>query len=192
MIAPASVTTYFTSDTHFGHANIIKYCNRPFANADVMDDVLIRNWNNVVKPDDTVYHLGDFAVGGGPASKYLSRLNGKIHFCWGNHDTRLKDVIDATPHTVQPLSIAHMRDIAIDGQRFVLCHYAMRVWNKSHKGAWHLYGHSHGTLPDDPNSLSLDIGVDCWNYAPVSIAQIRDRMKKKVWKPVDHHNKETT
>lgn len=157
-----------------------------------MDVALIANWNSIVKPEDTVYHLGDFAVGGGPASNYLYRLNGTIKFCWGNHDNRLRSVIESTPHTVQPISVEHLREISIDGQRIVLCHYAMRVWNKSHHGAWHLYGHSHGTLPDDPNSLSLDVGVDCWNYFPVSMQQLRDRMKKKTWKPVDHHGEHTT
>jgi calcineurin-like phosphoesterase family protein len=177
---------------HFGHANIIKYCNRPFANVTEMDNTIIHNWNSVVQPEDIVYHLGDFAVGGGPAIDYLRRLNGRLIFCWGNHDNRLKSVIEATPHPVQPVSVEHLREISVDGQRLVLCHYAMRVWHKSHKGAWHLYGHSHGTLPDDPNALSLDVGVDCWNYFPVSMDQLRARMKKKTFKPVDHHGEHTT
>lgn len=154
-----------------------------------MDEALIRNWNSVVNPEDTVYHLGDFAVGGGPALDYLRRLNGNIKFIWGNHDNRMAYVKE---YTLYPMDIEHIREVKVYGQRIIMCHYAMKVWHKSHKGSWHLYGHSHGTLPDDPNSLSLDIGVDCWNYAPVSMQQIRDKMKKKTFKPVDHHNSQTT
>jgi calcineurin-like phosphoesterase family protein len=65
----------------------------------------------------------------------------------------------------------------------------MRVWNKSHHGAWHLYGHSHGTLPDDPNALSFDCGVDCHNYTPISFEQVEAIMAKKTFKPIDHHGK---
>jgi calcineurin-like phosphoesterase family protein len=183
------MATYFTSDTHFGHSNIIKYSNRPFGSADEMDNTIIHNWNAIVRPEDTIYHLGDFAVGGGSAMLYLPRLNGQIKFVWGNHDNRLKAARDEHGW---PLDIEHMREISIDGQRIVLCHYAMRVWHKSHKGAWHLYGHSHGTLPDDANALSLDVGVDCWNYFPVSMQQLHVRMKKKTFKSVDHHGEHTT
>jgi calcineurin-like phosphoesterase family protein len=72
-------------------------------------------------------------------------------------------------------------------QDIVLLHYAMRVWNKSHHGAFHCYGHSHHSLPDDPNALSMDVGVDGWDYAPLSYREIKAFMKKKTWKPVDHH-----
>lgn len=168
------MNTYFTSDTHFGHANIIKYCNRPFADAAEMDRALISNWNNRVMPGDRVFHLGDFSLSsGGSALNYLNKLNGEIHLIIGNHE---KEAMAVRNHfaSVQP-----MLELSVDGQRMVLCHYAMRVWNKSHRGAWHLYGHSHGTLPDDPESLSFDIGVDCWNYHPVSMEQIRARMAQK-------------
>lgn len=72
-------------------------------------------------------------------------------------------------------------------QRIVLCHYAMRVWDQSHYGTWHLHGHSHGTLPDIKEMLSCDVGVDCWNFTPVSMEQLNAHMAKKIWKPVDHH-----
>jgi calcineurin-like phosphoesterase family protein len=73
-------------------------------------------------------------------------------------------------------------------QKITLLHYAMRVWNKSHRGAWHLYGHSHGTLPDDPNSLSFDVGVDANQYFPISYQQVKARMKQKTWTPIDKHS----
>lgn len=180
------MNSFFTSDTHFGHANIIKYSTRPFASAKEMDDTIIHNWNAVVKPGDTVYHLGDFAVGGPEADEYLRRLNGNIKFCWGNHDNRLNRAKS------RPIDIADIRYISVERQEIVLCHYAMKVWDKSHKGAWHLYGHSHGTLPDDPHSLSIDIGVDCHNMFPLNFAQVKALMNKKTYKSVDHHGSHTT
>jgi calcineurin-like phosphoesterase family protein len=199
--------TFFTSDTHFGHANIIKYCNRPFASVEEMDNTLIHNWNAVVRPEDTVYHLGDFAVGGGPAAPYLRRLNGTIYFCLGNHDKRLRFIkayldieLELQDHLAGSylnddkvkFGIPYLREVTVEKQEIVLCHYAMKVWNGSHKGSWQLYGHSHGTLPDDPTVLSCDVGVDCWNYFPVSMEQLRAKMKTKTYNPVDHHGPQTT
>lgn len=180
------MTTFFTSDTHFGHANIIKYSSRPFKTAEEMDEALIRNWNSVVRPGDTVYHLGDFAVGGPEADVYLRRLNGSIKFCWGNHDNRLKRAVS------RPIDVQDIRYVSVDGQKIVLCHYAMKVWDGSHKGTWQLYGHSHGTLPDDPNAYQIDVGMDCHNLFPLTFAQVKELMKPKTYKSVDHHGAHTT
>ena len=80
---------YFTSDTHFGHHNIIKYCDRPFDNVHTMDQVIIDNINNVVSVDDTLYILGDFCFKGGKPEQYLSRIVCQdIHLVLGNHDRR--------------------------------------------------------------------------------------------------------
>jgi len=182
------MNTFFTSDSHYGHANIIKYSKRPFADVREMDNTLIHNWNSIVGPYDTVFHLGDFAVGGGDAAPYLSRLNGIILFCRGNHDKRLVAHYNFEFESALP----HIREVTIEKQEIVLCHYAMKVWNGSHKGYWQLYGHSHGSLPEDPTSLSCDVGVDCWNYFPVSMDQLRAKMKTKKYKPVDHHGSKTT
>ena len=78
---------WFTSDTHFGHKNIIKFSERPFSDVEEMDEVMIRRWNEVVGKDDTVYHLGDFAfLSTGKLRQLISRLNGKICLVNGNHD----------------------------------------------------------------------------------------------------------
>lgn len=177
---------WFTSDTHFHHANIIKYCNRPFADTVEMNNALIENWNSVVGDNDLVYHLGDFAFGREDFmfDMLIKRLKGKIVFLKGNHDRlawRNRDKFFAHSDSY--------REIEVNGKDITLCHYAMRVWNKSHHGAWHLYGHSHGTLPDDPNALSFDCGVDCHNYTPISFEQVEAIMAKKTFKPIDHHGK---
>ncbi len=129
---------FFTSDTHFGHANIIKYCNRPFESVNQMDEVLINNWNSVVRPDDEVYHLGDFSFA--DPKKYVYRLNGKIHLIKGNHDYRRKDRLFLEAGIVWVKDLFELKKV---DPNIVLCHYAMRVWPKSHYGAWQLYGHSH-------------------------------------------------
>lgn len=181
------MSTWFTADTHFGHPKIIDYCRRPFRSVGEMDAALIANWNARVQPDDTVYHLGDFMLFGDVATvrRYRERLNGRVHLIRGNHEKKTQDFTGIFENVADLAEIAV--SIAGSNQRAVLCHYALRVWSHSHRGAWHLYGHSHGTLTDDPHALSLDVGVDCWNYAPVSLQQVSARMGRKVWKPVDHH-----
>lgn len=180
------MSCYFTSDTHLGHANIIKHAKRPFASVEEMDEALIRNWNTVVKPGDTVYHLGDFSWGATDAATYLRRLNGNIHIVFGNHDKPVRKIA----HLFK--SAQDLLEVSVEAQRITLCHYAMRVWNKSHHGAWQLYGHSHGSLPDNPNALSCDVGVDCWSYTPVSMAQLRRKMQSKEFKAIDHHGSKDT
>lgn len=175
---------WFTADTHFGHANIIKYCNRPFKDSVEMNETIIENWNKVVGKQDLVFHLGDFcfAKEDGVFDLYLKRLNGLIVFIKGNHDR-------TAWRNRHKFYAAHdsYHEVEIGGQDITLCHYAMRVWNKSHHGAWHLYGHSHGSLPDDPNALSFDCGVDCHNYTPINFDEVAAIMAKKNWKPIDHH-----
>ena len=177
--------TFFTGDTHFGHANIIKYCHRPFATVTEMDEALIANWNHVVTPDDLVYHLGDFCFGNTPAEfhRYFDRLNGAIVLIKGNHDK----LAWRHRHLFRAFFDSYL-EIKLDMQLVTLCHYAMRVFRNSHYGAWHLYGHSHGTLPDDPHTLSFDAGVDCHHFTPLSLEQVTAIMAKKTFKPVDHHH----
>ena len=180
---------WFTSDTHLGHTNIIKYCNRPFKSVEEMDDTIINNWNKVVDKDDIVYHLGDFCFTKGDNNQqlnqfnnYFYRLNGKIIFIKGNHDNftwQHRNIFFASYNSYH--------EIDIQSQKITLCHCAMNVWNRSHRGAWHLYGHSHGSLPDNKNSLSIDVGVDCHNFKPIDVNNIRHIMSKKVFKPIDHH-----
>lgn len=186
------MTTFFTADLHVGHTNIIRYTNRPFKDSIEMDEALIRNWNELVTNEDTVYILGDFALC--PAARAVSilkRLLGTKILIEGNHDRGcLRDPVFRREFK----EIHNFLEIDLPpepgtkrGQKIVMCHYAMRVWNRSHRGSIHLHGHSHGTLPDDPKSLSMDVGVDCHNYYPVSSKDILRRMAKKSWKPIDHH-----
>lgn len=183
------MSVHFTADTHFGHARIIELCKRPFASVEEMDATLIANWNSRVHPGDLVYHVGDFAFKN--PIPYLDKLHGRIVLILGNHDgKRLKpDIEKRFESVVQYIELkVPLANPPFGTQKITLCHYALRVWNCSHHGAWHLYGHSHGTLPDDPNSLSFDIGVDCWNFYPLSFAEVAAHMATKKYAPVDHHN----
>lgn len=162
---------WFTSDHHFGHVRILRF--RPkFTDIFTMNDGLAAAWNSRVKRDDVVYHLGDF-LWKGPRPG----LNGHIVHILGNHDKRNK------------LSPVHdVLELKINDQKIFLSHYAHRVWPSSHHGAWHLYGHSHGNLADDPNALSMDVGVDCHpEFAPFGLDEIQAHMSKKTFVPVDHH-----
>lgn len=119
---------------------------------------------------------------GTDAKKYLQRLNGNKFLIKGNHDrnTSLKDGWGG---------IFDFKEIKVEGQHITLCHFSLRTWNHSHHGSWSLFGHSHGTLPDDPNSLSIDVGVDCHNYFPISFEEVKRIMSKKTFKPIDHHGR---
>jgi calcineurin-like phosphoesterase family protein len=105
---------------------------------------------------------------------------GRIHLIWGNHDS---NQVRNLPRWVSSQPYA---EISVDGTNLVLFHYAMRVWNRSHHGALHLYGHSHNTLPGD--SGSCDVGVDAWDFRPVSLIEIKEKLARSVPRqPVDHH-----
>ena len=185
-------TIFFTADTHFRHRNILKYqaSTRPFETIDEMNDKIVENWNSVVPKDGVVYHLGDFSTGNSHNwAGIRKRLNGRIGLVLGNHDLLPLSEIQPLFMNINDTVALKIQDPdAHRGcQMIILNHYAMRVWNKSHYGSWSLYGHSHGSLPDDPNALSIDVGVDCFNLTPLSYHQIKEIMSKKDFRPVDHH-----
>lgn len=174
---------FFTSDTHFGHKNIIKFSERPFASLEEMDAEMIRRWNEKVGETDEVYHLGDFGLcSPSYLANILSQLNGKIYLITGNHETAALACKDRFEWIKDYYELYIPDNDAHKGERFIaLFHYAMRVWNGSHHGTWHLYGHSHGSLPDDIHSLSFDIGVDCHHFYPLSYPEVKEIMAKKEW-----------
>lgn len=176
---------WFTADHHFGHKRIIELAHRPFGSVEEMDAIMIERWNQRVWPVDLVYHLGDFAFV--DHTPYLKQLKGQKRLAVGNHDHSNRLAEARGWATVNDILHVNLPDKTF----LVLCHYAMRVWNKSHHGAIHLYGHSHGNLPGD--SQSCDVGVDCWNFYPVSIDEIKVRLAtfRKRGEP-DHHQPKGT
>ena len=166
---------YLTGDTHFYHSNIITHCHRPFSDVDNMHEILIDNWNKTVNRGDVIYHLGDFAfTRNRDAVKQLRKsLNGEIHLIKGNHD----QFSDAFYRSIFN-SVSNLKEIKYRNRTVVLCHYALRVWNKKHYNSYHFYAHSHGLLP--PWGRSCDVGVDVRNYMPFSIEDALIEVKEQL------------
>lgn len=182
---------FFTSDTHFGHGNIMAFCKRPFRNVEEMNETLISNWNSVVPPDGIVFHLGDFAMGGvNEWSRILDRLNGSVYLITGNHDIKTvsRGISDRFEH------VSMQMRIQVGHQKIWLNHYPFLCYGGAYHGDWQLFGHVH-TRPsamdvksgglDFPRLSMLfptqyDVGVDNNNFCPVSYEQVRTIIKKQV------------
>lgn len=193
---------FFTSDSHFGHKNIVRAFSdwtdksqcRDFPSVEDMNNALVTGINSVVGPDDTLYHLGDFNFGGIKNQERFRRslACNTIHLILGNHDFNHGSV-DYTKIDHGFASITPYREIMVEGQEIILCHYAMRVWNRQNKGSWMLYGHSHGSLPELRN-FSMDVGVEGtgkFDPVPWSFAELKERFKNDVIAQSDHHDRNT-
>lgn len=176
---------FFTSDHHFGHKNILKFSERPFSDVEEMNEVLIQKWNEKIDAEDEVYHLGDVGLmSSGKLRSILDRLNGKIYLINGNHEKSAQACAKRFEWIKDYYELVVEDDEFERGQQLiVLFHYALREWNASHWGSYHLYGHAHGTLPDDKNARSFDIGVDCHDFYPLSYEEVKAIMKTKDWTP---------
>jgi calcineurin-like phosphoesterase family protein len=178
---------YFTSDNHFGHNRIIQYCERPFDNIHIMDQVIFDRINETVGVDDTLYMLGDFCFRGKKPIEYRSRIMCQdVHICLGNHDKRndYKDDLQGFS------SVQEVKEIIYCNQRIYLSHYPHRSWPASHKGSWMLFGHVHSKLDSEDkrsNRKTLDVGVDnCVNYnkpfgQPFSFKEIQRIFKDRTY-----------
>jgi calcineurin-like phosphoesterase family protein len=218
---------WFTSDSHLGHGNIIKYCCRPFLAADdkaalerdgvwhkgswkgegsskwritdeaikMMNDHLIGQINKHVHKDDVLWHLGDFAFANkkiyyDKCFEYRERINCRtVNIVWGNHDHRnIRDLFT---------NAYDLYTTRIEGQQITMCHYAMAIWEDSHRGSWCLYGHSHSGAEVElnekyPNRRSIDVGVDnafkiLGEYRPFSLAELHHLFAEKRGHVIDHH-----
>jgi len=189
---------FVTSDQHFGHKNIIRFSNRPYRDVNHMNEEMIKNWNAIISDNDDVYMLGDVSLTNAEKTKdIIYRLNGRLHLINGNHE---KSVLSKSYNRDRFEWIKDYYELKIndEGEKamFVMCHYAFRVWNKSHHKSIHLYGHSHDSL--DANGefwgRSMDVGVDSaarvlGEYRPFRLSEITNIMKKREPKIIDHHGK---
>lgn len=190
------MTIFFTSDTHFGHANIIKYCDRPFKDTDHMDEAIIERWNETVSPEDTVYHLGDIALGTiADSLPKVARLNGYKIAVLGNHDRpfmrsgksdfdswvlRYEEVFEEVLHwkgalvdigpdldTVKVSHFPYTGDHTPEDR-----HVEARPYDN---GTPLVHGHTHTTdrlTFSSKGTPQIHVGQDAWDFRPVSEDQI--------------------
>lgn len=203
---------WFTSDTHFDHEKILIYNParqrhwpdtlirtapnhktgemESVYNINLMNEGLIENWNENVKPNDIVYHLGDFSFGSTENTiKIIRRLNGLKHFVSGNHDKVIH-----TSAVAKSLfeSVKDYEELRIDKKtKIVMFHFPILTWNGGHHGAWHFHGHTHNSLP--PEGRRVDVGVDSTavtgraEHRPFNLDEMRRYMKNKEFVAHDHH-----
>ena len=169
---------YYISDLHFGHANVIKFDNRPFETVEEMDRVMIENWNARVRDEDHVYIVGDLIFRSGQAPEwYLKQLKGHKHLVIGNHDHRwMKNIseekLEKYFDDVQPMMF-----IVDQGNEIHLCHFPIAEWAKFHRGAYHIYGHIHNRTDEAYQFMkrydnALNAAASINNYMPVTLQEL--------------------
>ena len=163
--------TWFISDTHFDHANIIGFCARPFFDVNEMNEILVSNWNNTIKKDDQVYFLGDMAFGRGSRSKnfWLPHLNGKIEFILGDNDKETDNTIPS-------------KKLEYKGHKFLLIHEPHK--RASDWDGWIIHGHTHNNdVANYPlishKKMTINVSVELIKYRPISFDEIIDLIEGK-------------
>jgi calcineurin-like phosphoesterase family protein len=166
---------WFTSDWHLSHYNLMKELGRPFNNIDEMDDFITEMFYDAVSPGDQIYFLGDLGWKREGIEKFFERKPKNIHFhmIWGNHDKKMMNLIKPFAS-----SVGDLKDIKIERQHITLCHYMMYTWNKSHYGAWHLYGHHH-TEVDNEIGKTLNVCLDVNKYQMLNYDEVKAKMNSR-------------
>jgi len=174
------VATYFTADLHFGHSEIIGFCERPFSDVSEMNRVLINNWNSRVSKEDHVFIVGDLYYGGRDAAglkeavSTVSKLNGILHLVAGNHDFPYLKNMD---YHYLFADVDQIRYLKHEGKYLYLCHYPMAEWSGYFRGSWHIYGHIHNAKNTayqymKTQEKALNAGVDICGFTPVTFEEL--------------------
>ncbi len=181
---------FYIADTHFGHYNIIRLCQRPFQTVDEMDQTMIKNWNQAVSDEDTVYILGDvsFSKGSKSPDEYLSKLNGKKIIIMGNHDY---DILkNKQKYLKQKIAkwisdYSEIRDeLNGENKRIILSHYPILEWNGFFRGSIHLYGHIHNNTENQTLKImqnidnAYNVGADILDFTPRTLDEVIEYNKK--------------
>jgi calcineurin-like phosphoesterase family protein len=184
---------WFTADTHYYHTNVIRFCARPFSSVEEMNEAMVARWNEVVRPEDTVYHLGDFSMAARPVEVFSPRLMGKKHLIPGNHDfchsvhqkSRHKENQDKWIKYYEThgwiVLPEHYSELGMFGMNFNMSHMPYRGDNSTvdrytdkrpvDDGKWLLHGHVHEKWR--VKQKMINVGVDVWNFYPVHLDEIR-------------------
>ena len=180
---------WFTSDWHLFHNNILKYDGRPFKNIDDMNDTIIKNHSPPnLGPKDHLFILGDLSFRDRDnLNELLHRITAKKYFVVGNHDKPVWKQKFMDRHFSR--YFAGYAELTVKQQMAVLSHYPFFTWNRSHKGSWHLFGHTHGQDASNPRlktHQTMNVGVMLNDYKPFNWNDIADRFKDR--KATDDHN----
>jgi calcineurin-like phosphoesterase family protein len=180
-----TVEYWCTSDLHIGHEKIIQYDKQSYTDIYQRDQDIVEKWNEVVRPRDTVFLLGDigFLAPMDYIYSIVSSLNGKKLFLKGNHDSKAQ--IRMFEELGEYLGL--MAEVSIRKQMVTLCHYRMDFWRQSNKQSWHLHGHSHCCLPDQKHKMTYDVGINGNGMKPLSFSEIKTIMSKKDYVESNHH-----
>ena len=166
--------TYFTSDQHFGHFNIIRLSRRPFKTVEEMEETMVDRWNAKVRDDDTVYVLGDLFFRAATVEPILTRLKGHKHLMLGNHDGSWMDRVKLADYFE---SVQTLKEVTVDGRLVTMCHYPLLSYPQARRG-YMIYGHIHNNTGDDYWPLimrrprMLNAGVDVNNFKPVAFDEL--------------------
>ncbi len=202
------MTIWFTSDTHFSHKNSMRYCGRPFFTTEQMDEAMIANWNRLVKPEDTIYHLGDVTMHAANLVHIMPRLNGHKILIIGNHDLiypyfekrgkkfmdKMWDVYQGVFHEIHPsgYEVLFVRDSLLDPLLTRLSHFPTKdcyeprhqdkhdAFKPKDTGILNICGHVHQAWLKRGNNIN--VGVDVWNFEPVSLETV-----VSLWRHGDHN-----
>jgi calcineurin-like phosphoesterase family protein len=199
-------TTWFTADQHFGDTSVIQQYQRPFLNEQEMSETLVRNWNNLVQPEDTVYVLGDLARGDIERSlAHASRLTGTKLLVPGNHDLcwighrgiTSSDVIMYLDAGFIILPCITFVPLSSSSVQRLMCHFPAVVdqedqedefkdfrpsWPLEDPNDWLLHGHVHTAWRSHPSQNMVNVGVDVWDYKPVTLARIAELIRNRTQK----------
>ncbi len=165
---------YFTADTHFGHENVIKFCDRPFSDAAAMDAALIESWNSRVHGNDTVFIVGDMFFRCADAESILKRLRGKKRLIVGNHDGSWMSKLDYSKYFI---SVDTMLEISDGVRALTLCHYPLLSWKHARR-SFMIHGHIHNDTSMDfwpliaARDNVLNAGTDINGYMPVTFDEL--------------------
>jgi calcineurin-like phosphoesterase family protein len=175
---------FLTSDTHFGHRSVIDFCNRPYSSVEEMNEDMVERWNEVVTPEDMVFHLGDVLWPTGGNKEFLphtvlGRLNGRIILIRGNHDTWMTRRFETENfHAVHDQYVLGLKGRGYKGQKLHIhmLHYPLRTWYRREHGGLHAFGHVHGNYEEFRIEGTLDVGVDTNNYRPITIDEYLEKV----------------
>ena len=172
---------YFIGCTHFGHINILNYCDRPFNDIDEMNETLIENINHKVKRGNNLWILGDFGFGGSDdIKKIVRRLYTKnVFLIRGNHDKLTEKKYKECGFQWCKDYYEISREINGRMRKIVMFHYPIYSWNAKFRGSYHLHSHTHNSMPDDLSLNRMNVGVDVCNFSPVSLQEVKEFMSLK-------------